>query len=324
MYSTLVERISQQLLSEDIEGGLLSLPESLMSLRRLCHDPKTDVYDVELAVAKEPAFAAYILKLANSALYGAGKIPCQNLISVIRRLGINNVSQYALTFALKKCHDHENVPENIALLLRNNWQLAWNVAQEATQFYSHHRLIGNKAAKRIDLSDILMLGVLLHTGRLAILTDFCLQEQGESFYEAQFICDAADKNNMKLLPILFNHWGLPASYAQHFSNVAEANQPLHAVDYLFAVALLKAYPKKAEDKSSQYNFLSSTCTVAETIKLAERFCALGILSEDDFNLTLGRPNGAMIRNNTDVSGTGGDAGGIHSTSNSKVTFSAEL
>ena len=45
---------------------------------------------------------------------------------------------------------------------------------------------------------------------------------------------------------------------------------------------------------------------------------------DDFNLTLGRPNGAMIRNNTDVSGTGGDAGGIHSTSNSKVTFSAEL
>ena len=45
---------------------------------------------------------------------------------------------------------------------------------------------------------------------------------------------------------------------------------------------------------------------------------------DDFDLTIGRPNGAMIRNNADVSGTGGDAGGIHSTSNSKVTFSAEL
>nr|BAR37384.1 putative carbohydrate binding domain containing protein [uncultured Mediterranean phage uvMED] len=45
---------------------------------------------------------------------------------------------------------------------------------------------------------------------------------------------------------------------------------------------------------------------------------------DDFDLTIGRPNGAMIRNNADVSGTGGEAGGIHSTSNSKVTFSAEL
>jgi len=45
---------------------------------------------------------------------------------------------------------------------------------------------------------------------------------------------------------------------------------------------------------------------------------------DDFDLTIGRPNGAMIRNNADASGTGGDAGGIHSTSNSKITFSAEL
>ena len=45
---------------------------------------------------------------------------------------------------------------------------------------------------------------------------------------------------------------------------------------------------------------------------------------DDFDLTAGRTNGAMIRNNSDVSGTGGDAGGIHSTSNSKITFSAEL
>ena len=45
---------------------------------------------------------------------------------------------------------------------------------------------------------------------------------------------------------------------------------------------------------------------------------------DDFDLTIGRPNGAMIRNNVDVSGNGGDAGGIHSTSNSKITFSAEL
>ena len=45
---------------------------------------------------------------------------------------------------------------------------------------------------------------------------------------------------------------------------------------------------------------------------------------DNFDLTIGRPNGAMIRNNADVSGSGGQAGGIHSTSNSKVTFSSEL
>lgn len=287
MYSTLVERISQQLLAEEIEGGLLSLPENLMSLRRLCNSQKADVYGVELAVAKEPAFAAYILKLANSALYGAGKMPCQNLISVIRRIGIQNVSQYALTFALKKCHDHKNTPEDIALLLRKNWQLAWGVAQEATQLYSLHRLTNNQIAKHIDLSDILMLGILLHTGRLAILTDFHLQEKGKNFYNEQFINDAANKNNMKLLPLLFNHWGLPESYAKLFSSVPEVDQELTAVDYLFAAALLKAYAKQSSGaESTQYNFLLATFNAAETKKIAERLISLKMLTKDELNIEL--------------------------------------
>lgn len=285
MYSTLVDRISQQLLSEEVKGGLLSLPENLLSLRRLCHMPDTDVYDVELAVAKEPSFAAYILKLANSALYGGGKVPCQNIVSVIQRLGMQNVSQYALTFALEKCHDHQNVAEGIASLLRKNWQLAWGFAQEATQLYSQHRLGGNKGAKKINVSDILMLGVLLHTGRLAILTDFSLQVQGDNFYDQQFICDAADKNNMKLLPLLFAYWGLPENYFHIFSKVPEINQSLHAVDYLFAVALLKAFPSKpVAEQESQYNFIVAAFSPSDLVKIAERLAALQILSLEDLNI----------------------------------------
>ena len=44
----------------------------------------------------------------------------------------------------------------------------------------------------------------------------------------------------------------------------------------------------------------------------------------NFTLTIGRLNGAMLRNNSDVSGTGGQAGGVHTSSNSILTFSAEL
>ena len=285
MYSTLVERISQQLLSDNIKGGLLSLPENLISLRRLCHMPNTDVYDVELAVAKEPSFAAYILKLANSALYGGGKEPCQNLVSVVKRIGIHNVSQYALTFALEKLHERPNIPEAFSLLLRSNWQAAWGGAQDATLLYSQHRLTGNPETKEIDISDVLMLGVLLHTGRLAIFTDFYLQDQDGNFYVEQFICDAADKLNVKLLPLLFTHWGLPASYSQLFATVPEIKQPLHAIDYLFAAALLKAYPKKQLSAvSAHYNFVLATFNADEIIKLAERLSCLGILTMDDLNL----------------------------------------
>ena len=90
---------------------------------------------------------------------------------------------------------------------------------------------------------------------------------------------------MKLLPVLFKHWGLPASYSKLFSSVADSDQPLHAVDYLFAIALLKAYSKKSQpDNALQYNFLSATFTVTETIKLADRLVSLKILSWDELNL----------------------------------------
>ncbi len=285
MYSAQVERITKQLLSDDIRGSLLSLPENLISLRRLCHMPNTDVYDIELAVAKEPSFAAYILKLANSALYGSGKIPCQNLVSVIRRLGMHSVSQYALTFALKKCHELSNVPEDIFSLLRANWQLAWGLSQEATQLYSQHRLTGNKEVKKIDLSDVLMLGVLLHTGRLAVFSDFWLQYQDGNFYEEKYICETSDKLNVELLPLLFTHWGLPSSYSQLFTVIPEIKQPLHAIDYLFAAALLKACPKKqSSDLPAHYNFVLATFNSAQIIRLAERISYLGILTMDDLNL----------------------------------------
>ncbi|WP_435237260.1 HDOD domain-containing protein [Psychromonas sp. PT13] len=286
-YSTLIARISAQLARDDAQGGLLSLPENLLSLRRLCSQQNTDIYDIELAIVKEPAFAAYILKLANSALYSAGKEPCQNIANVIRRLGMYQVSQYALTFALQKCHELENVSDSIVSLLRQNWQLSWSLAQEATKLYSLHRLTGNPAVKKIDLSDLLMLSVLLHTGRLAILTDFNTQGQGESFYDERFISEAANKSNMKLLPILLNHWKLPLQHYHLFSSVPGNNQVLNAVDYLFSAALLNAYPKTEQVnlEPTEYNFLLDCFNLEEVNEIATRVVELGILSDDQFDLS---------------------------------------
>lgn len=285
MYSDLVERIGKQLLSDDIRGSLLSLPENLIALRRLCHMPDTDVYDVELAIAKEPSFAAYILKLANSALYGSGKPPCQNIISVIRRLGIHSVSQYALTFVLKKCHEHADVPGNISSLLRENWHQAWGDAQEAIQLYSQHRLAGSRESKAIDLSDVLMLGILLHTGKLAVYSDFFLQYQNGNIYDKELMSDTARRFNIKILPLIFNHLGLPSDYLQLFTVIRDIKQPLHAVDYLFAALLLKAYPKQQPaGKAADDNFLLTTFQSTEIIRLAERLSYLRIIEMEDLNL----------------------------------------
>lgn len=285
MYPALIDRIFEQVTSNGKKGNLLALPEYLLSLRRLCHQENSDIYDVEQAIAKEFSFAAYILKLANSALYGAGKIPCQNLVSVIRRLGMHSVSQYAMAFALKKRHELSGLPPELSLLLRANWQLSWGLAQEATQIYSQHRLTGNKNAKNIDVSDVLLLAILLHTGRLAVLSDFALSYQDKSSDEKKQLSDTADKLNLKLLPLMFEHWNLPADYCLLFNRTPQLSDPLHAVDYLFAAALLRAYPQnKQEEQPQQYNFLLTAFSLIKIKKIADRLCYLRLLTMDDLKL----------------------------------------
>ncbi|WP_369434548.1 HDOD domain-containing protein [Psychromonas sp. MME1] len=283
MYSQQIDRINKQLLSDNIENSLLPIPENLMALRRLCHRLDSSIYDVELAVAKEPAFATYILKLGNSALYSTGKAASINLLSVIQRIGMHSVSQYALTFVLKNLHEQQFVSPDIAALLQENWRLAWDLSQQATQLYTQHRLSGSANVKKIDISDILLLGILQHTGRLAVLSDFSLQYQCGFSHREEEMSKRADLLNTRLLPLLFKHCGLPVNYAQLFTTVPDHKQPLHAMDYLFAAALLKAQ-EESQEKTAHYNLLLDNFNQAAIVKIAERLSHLQIITMEALNL----------------------------------------
>lgn len=284
MFSDQIDRITKQLLSDDIKDGLLAIPENLIALRRLCHRPDTDIYDVELAVAKEPSFAAHILKLANSVLYGVGKPPCKNLVTVIQRIGMHSVSQYAFTYAIKHVHEQKFASADIASLIHSNWLFAWDGSQDAIQLYTKHRLTGCPSVKKVDISDILMLGILQHTGRLAVFSDFNLQHQSGFSYSKEEMSVRANQLNAQLLPLLFKHWGLPASYAQLFTHIPDSKQRLHAIDYLFAAALLKACSTDLQTENSHYNVLLDNFDQDTIIKVAQRLCYLQILSKEELNL----------------------------------------
>ena len=74
-------------------------------------------------------------------------------------------------------------------------------------------------------------------------------------------------------------------YSAEFAATPEMRRPLHAIDYLFAAALLKAYPKKPSSSlSTDYNFVLANYDSAEIITLAERLSYLKILTMDDLNL----------------------------------------
>jgi len=277
-----VVELTKKMLSEQSDSSLLSLPQSLLSLRHLCLDPNTNIDDIEQSIAQDAAFSAYIIQLANSSLYGLGKIPCENLSCAIRRLGIYSVSQFALSFALKKRHDLDNVSVKLTALLKDNWLSSWSLVQGATEIYWRHRQSGANNAKRVDVSDVLILGVLVNTGRLAVITACC--NIVEKMDDELDIGHVADKLNLQLLPILFQLWGLPQGQAKLYSQPLQSGHDIHAIDYLLAEALLNAYGKGKERNSTpKYNFIVHALKKPQLTLLSERLESFQLLLKDQLD-----------------------------------------
>lgn len=77
-----------------------SLPMSSTQLVRLLGNPEADIDEVTRCVERDPAIAANVLRVCNSALY-AGKASVGSVHDAIVRLGTHLVMQLALTQGLK-------------------------------------------------------------------------------------------------------------------------------------------------------------------------------------------------------------------------------
>jgi HD-like signal output (HDOD) protein len=76
-----------------------SLSTTVIKVLETCNDPNTSAYDIKRVISLDPVLTARVLKLINSAYYSLGR-PVTSLTRAIILLGINNVKNLALSFAL--------------------------------------------------------------------------------------------------------------------------------------------------------------------------------------------------------------------------------
>ncbi|MFN8224902.1 MAG: HDOD domain-containing protein [Gaiellales bacterium] len=70
-------------------------PLTLVRVARLCEDPFADAREIALHVQRDAAFAATLLRLANSAHFSRGR-PVGEIVNAITRLGLRLVGSLAL------------------------------------------------------------------------------------------------------------------------------------------------------------------------------------------------------------------------------------
>jgi HD-like signal output (HDOD) protein len=98
---------------------LSSLPDTALRIRQLLNDPDLQVSKLADVIGLDPAIAAKLLRVSNSALY-ASTSRSETIQSAVLRLGLDMTRQIVMAFALKDLL--EQCPATLKGLIDEHWE----------------------------------------------------------------------------------------------------------------------------------------------------------------------------------------------------------
>jgi HD-like signal output (HDOD) protein len=151
-------------LAAELSGGkidLPSFPDVAIRVRRALADDKTNVEQIVRIVGSEPALAARLLKMSNSAALNRSGKPVTELRTAIARMGYNMVRSAAISFAMAQIRNSAGL-KGLERPLDELWHNDTGVAAFC------HSL--TKRLTRRNPDEAFLAGLLHGVGRLYILT----------------------------------------------------------------------------------------------------------------------------------------------------------
>jgi len=151
-------------LAGELSGGRLDLPsfpEIAVRIRKVLADSKSSIEQVVRIVGSEPALAARLLRIANSASLNRSGRPVTELRSAISRIGYNMVRSASLSFSMNQMR-HDKKLSAFRHYLNDLWQRSTSVAA-----YSY---VLARNYSRVNPDEAMLTGMMHGIGKLYILT----------------------------------------------------------------------------------------------------------------------------------------------------------
>jgi HD-like signal output (HDOD) protein len=140
---------------------LPSFPEIAVRVRRILSDPKSTIDQVVRVVGSEPALAARLLRVANSASLNRTGRAVTDLRSAINRVGYNMVRSASISFAMAQIRN-SNKLAGLEHHLQELWQCSTRVAA-----FSY---VLARTGTKVNADEALLTGMMHAIGKLYVLT----------------------------------------------------------------------------------------------------------------------------------------------------------
>jgi HD-like signal output (HDOD) protein len=228
-------------------GRLVSLPHTMYTLLSLLMDENTQAKDLERVLEQDPALAAKVISLSNSAFYGLAT-PVSTLDRAILIIGFKELEFMAMGLGLSETFDLSQVPRGFdgEGLWLHSLSVSW-IARELAVI-----------TKACEPSEAMITGLLHELGVIILVSKFPQQfhelleltEAGVPFLDAE---TSLGLRHAVIGYLLARNWNLPEVFQQgilyhHDPKLCPGRREIAAlVNLSDSLAHKAGYPMKLED-----------------------------------------------------------------------------
>jgi HD-like signal output (HDOD) protein len=151
-------------LAAELSGGdvdLPSFPEIAVRVRRVLSDPKSSVDQVVRVVGSEPALAARLLRISNSASLNRSGRPVTDLRTAINRIGYNMVRSASISFSMAQIRK-----SNRLVGLEHHLNDLWHSSTLVAAF----AYVLARNCTKVNPDEAMLTGMMHGIGKLYVLT----------------------------------------------------------------------------------------------------------------------------------------------------------
>lgn len=229
---TFVERLAQDLKDERLE--LPAFPEAVLRIQQALQSSDTDTGDIVRILSSEPALAARLLRIANSAEFRRADSEITDLRKAISRMGFNMVRTVAVAFAMRQLRRKETYSAESQAELEEIWKSSLKIAAICFVLAKHFT--------RLSTDQALLTGLLHVLGRLYIV----MRAESMDDISDEDIRSVASTWHGTIGKAILESWGLPESLQhaiEHQDEVAlQLTGAVTLTDLLIVAKLLATAP----------------------------------------------------------------------------------
>ena len=227
---------------------LPTLPDVALKVRQRSAEPDISLNEMADVIAQDPALAARMIKVANSAFMGRS-IKVTTLNQAVTRIGLSQIRNIAIAMALEQIFvsKHRQVQQQLDLLWQNSIEVA-SIASACLAYY--HSKVGRTGLNK----DVLTLMALVHNiGALPLITE--AERQQDLLGDSRFLLFLATHLATEVSVRILLAWG----FSEPFQQVAKDWQKLQPCnpgpDYTDFIRLAIIARDGYEDKEQEQKLL---------------------------------------------------------------------